>query len=94
MYCDHVVRMICVVVAAQAVDNVAAAQSILPKQAPKDLIAAQIRGQGYVCERPISAKRDLARSKPDEAVWVLRCENNSYRIRLVPDMAAHVTRLK
>jgi hypothetical protein len=91
--CCGYVRMICVAVAAQAVASVAAAQS-MPQQAPKNLIAAQIRDQGYICEKPISAQRDLARSKPDEAVWVLRCENNSYRVRLVPDMAAHVTRLK
>ena len=92
--CCGYVRTICIVVAAQAVASVAAAQSILPQQAPKNLIAAQIRDQGYTCEKPISAQRDLARSKPDETVWVLRCENNSYRVRLVPDMAAHVTRLK
>jgi hypothetical protein len=88
------VRIIWIVIAAQAVPGVGAAQGMSPQQAPKDLIAAQIRDQGYICKKPISAKRDLARSKPDEAVWVLRCENNSYRIRLVPDMAAHVTRLK
>jgi len=93
MCCDNI-RTICIAVAAQAAVSVSAAQNILPQQTPKDLIAAQIRDQGYSCEKPISAQRDLARSKPDEAVWVLRCENNSYRVRLVPDMAAHVTRLK
>jgi hypothetical protein len=93
MYCGYV-RLTWIAVAAQAAASVAAAQSISSQQAPKDLIAAQIRDQGFVCMKPISVKRDLARSKPDEAVWLLRCENNSYRIRLVPDMAAHVTRLK
>ena len=92
--CCGYVRVICIVVAAQAVANVTAAQSVSTQQAPKDLIAIQIRDQGYICAKPISAQRDLARSKPDEAAWVLRCENNSYRIRFVPDMPAHVTRLK
>lgn len=61
---------------------------------PKDIVAAQIRRQGYACDRPQSAVRDRERSKPDEAVWVLRCENASYRVRLIPDMAAHVERIK
>jgi hypothetical protein len=60
---------------------------------PKDVIAAQIRRQGYQCESPESAKRDVRASKPDEPVWVLRCGNAVYRVRLVPDMAAKVERL-
>ena len=47
--------------------------------------------QGYRCNKQVSAQKDLARSKPDEAVWVLRCENGIYR---VPDMAARVQLLK
>jgi len=92
--CCGCVRVICIVAAAHAMANVAAAQSMSTQQAPKDLIAIQIRDQGYICAKPISAYRDLARSKPDESAWVLRCENSSYRIRFVPDMLAHVTRLK
>jgi len=57
--CCGYVRTICIVVAAQAVASVAAAQSILPQQAPKNLIAAQIRNQGYICQKPISAKRKV-----------------------------------
>jgi hypothetical protein len=78
----------------QAVISVAAIQNVSAKEATKDLLAAQIRDQGNLCNRPLSANRDLRRSKRDEAVWVLRCTNATYRLRLVPDMAAHVEVLK
>ena len=32
-------------------------------------------------------------SKPDEAVWVVQCEDAKYRVRLVPDLAAKVERI-
>ncbi len=60
---------------------------------PKDIIADQIRRQGYECKSPKSAKRNEAQSKPDEPVWELECENSAYRVRLVPDQAAKVDRL-
>jgi hypothetical protein len=63
-------------------------------ETPKDDIAAQIRAQGYACDQPQSATRDAEASKPDQAVWVLRCEGASYRVRLIPDMAAQVERIQ
>ncbi len=60
---------------------------------PKNVIAAQIREQGFQCDSPQSATQDMQASKPDEAVWVLQCETTRYRVRLVPDMAAKVERL-
>jgi len=57
---------------------------------PKDIIAAHIRMQGFTCDKPISAERDAAASRPNETVWHLKCEDHSYRVRLVPDMAADV----
>lgn len=60
---------------------------------PKNVIAAQIRDQGFQCDDPQSATQDMQDSKPDEAVWVLQCETTRYRVRLVPDMAAKVERL-
>jgi len=57
-------------------------------------IAAQIRQQGYRCDEPTSATKDAKRSKPDMSVWVLKCQNASYRVRLVPDMAARVVKLR
>jgi hypothetical protein len=69
--------------------------SISPAQAAEEMsaeiIAVQIRDQGYACDKALSAERE--RSKSDDAVWVLKCENATYRVRLVPDMAAHVERL-
>jgi hypothetical protein len=59
----------------------------------KNIIAAQIRSQGYACSNALSAERDVERSKAHEAVWLLKCENATYRVRLVPDMAAHVERM-
>jgi hypothetical protein len=52
-------------------------------ESPKDDIAAQIRAQGYACDQPQSATRDAQASKP----------NASYRVRLIPDMAAQVERI-
>ena len=62
-------------------------------ESPKDDIAAQIRAQGYVCDQPQSATRDAQASRPDEEVWLLRCEGANYRVRLIPDMAAQVERI-
>jgi hypothetical protein len=63
------------------------------EETPKDIIAAHIRTQGYVCQKPLSAERDRASSRPDEPVWLLKCEGSSYRVRLIPDMAAEVRRV-
>ena len=60
---------------------------------PKDILAAQLRDQGYACDQPQSAERDVQASAPDEAVWIVQCDNAKYRMRLVPDMAAKVERL-
>ncbi len=64
-----------------------------PSDDPKDIIAAQLRDQGYACDHPQSAEQDLQASKPDAAVWVVQCEDAKYRVRLVPDMAAKVERI-
>jgi hypothetical protein len=64
------------------------AQSASAQETAKGLLAIQARAQGYKCDKPISAKRDAKRSQPDQAFWVIRCERNSYTMRLSPDMAA------
>lgn len=56
-------------------------------------IAAQIRRQGYVCVGVASAQRDPAASTANQTVWVLKCENGTYRVRLVPRKAAVVERV-
>lgn len=63
------------------------------KETPAEVIAAQIRTQGYSCAGTLGAERDLERSKPHEAVWILKCKDGTYRVRLIPDMAARVERL-
>ena len=61
------------------------------EEMPAEIIAAQIRDQGYACDKAVSAKREGERS--DDAVWILKCQNATYRVRLVPDMAAKVEQL-
>lgn len=57
------------------------------QEAAKDIIADHVRLQGYPCDAPKSARRDAAASRPDEAAWVLVCENARYRVRLVPHLS-------
>lgn len=59
-------------------------------ETPRDVLAAQIRMQGFVCDKALGARKDTKRSKPDHAVWVLRCGNANYRVSRAPDMAAKV----
>jgi hypothetical protein len=40
----------------------------------RGMLAAQIRMQGVACDKPLGAVRDAKRSKPDHAVWVLKCK--------------------
>lgn len=56
----------------------------------QDALAAQIRTQGFACDKALRAVRDKKRSRPDHAVWVLRCGNATYRVSRAPDMAAKV----
>jgi hypothetical protein len=62
-------------------------------ETPPEIIAAHIRMQGYACEKPLSAERDRAHSKPDQPTWLLKCLDHTYLVRLIPDMAAEVRRL-
>ena len=58
-----------------------------------EVLAIQLRRQGHQCESPVSAERDLKLSKPDEPVWIVKCGNIAYRMRLVPHQAAEVERI-
>ncbi|WP_244941389.1 hypothetical protein [Bradyrhizobium yuanmingense] len=64
------------------------------EEKPKEMLAAQIRTQGFVCDKAVRATRDAKRSRPDHAVWVLKCTNATYRVGRAPDMAAQVQPLK
>lgn len=61
--------------------------------AAANILAVQIRKQGYNCSKAKSAKRDKDASKPGEKAWVLTCENATYRVRTIPNMADKVERL-
>ena len=65
----------------------------IAQEGPKDIIAAQIRSQGYACNFPQSAERDVAASAANRAVWMLRCQNASYRVTLIPNLAAKVEKV-
>ena len=58
------------------------------------LVADQVRSQGFACPRAISAERDAAESAPNETVYVLKCEGATYRVVLIPDQAAKVTKVE
>lgn len=60
----------------------------------KGMLAAQIRTQGFTCDKPLAATRDAKRSKPDHDVWVLKCGSAVYRVSRYPDMAAKVMPLR
>ena len=55
--------------------------------------AAQIRSQGYACNSPQSAERDVAASAANQTVWMLHCQNASYRVTLIPNLAAKVEKV-
>jgi hypothetical protein len=59
----------------------------------KDIIAVQIRKQGFECKNPQSATHDTDASKPDAEVWVLACDGVSYRVQLIPKQAAKVEQI-
>jgi hypothetical protein len=58
------------------------------------IISDHIRRQGYACDEPRQAERDREASRPNLTVWVLTCGNATYRVTLIPDMAARIERLK
>jgi hypothetical protein len=61
---------------------------------PVNIISHHIRRQGYPCDEPRHAEHDAQASRPDESVWILRCQNGIYRVTLIPDRAARVEIVK
>ncbi|HLC07951.1 MAG TPA: hypothetical protein VJK06_01555 [Methyloceanibacter sp.] len=60
----------------------------------KEIIAAKVRKQGYVCEAPKSAIPDPEITEPGAKGWMLECENASYRVMLNPHAAAKIERVE
>jgi hypothetical protein len=58
------------------------------------MLAAQIRTQGFTCDKSLGARRDAKLSRPDYDVWVLKCSNAVYRVSRFPDMTAKVEPLR
>lgn len=52
-----------------------------------DVVADAVRDRGFPCGRALAAERDDAASRTDEAVWVLRCDGATYRVRFRGDSA-------
>lgn len=63
------------------------------KNVEMTVLADQIRSQGYACSNAISAEL-AAESVPEEPIYLLKCENATYQIRLIPDQAAKVIRIE
>lgn len=59
----------------------------------KEVIAVQIRKQGFECKNPERAERAKREDNTDDAVWLLTCEGVRYKVQLIPKMAAKVERL-
>ena len=86
-------RPICILVAVLA--GVSGGASVCAaEETVQGMLAAQIRMQGYTCEKAVGATRDAKRSRPDHDVWILKCSNMTYRVGRYPDMAAKVTPLQ
>ena len=60
----------------------------------RSALAAQIRTQGFACDKPLKATRDAKLSKPNYAVWILKCDNATYRIGRYPNLIANVEKLQ
>lgn len=63
-------------------------------QTPQADLAAQVRIQGFACDKPLGATRDKKLSRPDYAVWTLKCSNAVYRVGRFPDMSAKIVPLR
>ncbi len=58
-----------------------------------EIVATQLRSQGYECVDPHKAERDQSDSTPGEEAWIVTCDNATYAVKLVPDQAAKVEQL-
>lgn len=57
------------------------------------IVAIQIRKQGYPCRRAVSVDRDEEHGGTKKG-WILKCEEATYHIHLVPHRAAQVEQVK
>jgi hypothetical protein len=57
------------------------------------IVADQVRSQGFPCKNPSSAERIEAETSPNQTVYLLKCEDITYHVLLVPDQAADVAKV-
>jgi hypothetical protein len=79
--------------ALNAAESAVSAKAQAQDDAAAGIIAAQIRRQGFTCDKPKKAENKGLAAGSDLRVWVLDCGNASYRVQLVPNMAAKVEKL-
>jgi hypothetical protein len=70
--------------------NSVPAFAVSSEEAP-GIIAAQVRRQGVACTTPRGAMLESEESTPHETVWILRCDEASYLVTLIPHLAARIT---
>jgi hypothetical protein len=87
-------KVLGVLVMVSAAGGPASALAQAAEETIQGILAAQIRTQGFACDKPLGATRDAKRSRPDYAVWVLKCSNAAYRVGRFPDVAAKVQPLE
>ncbi len=88
-----IVGLLAAVLSGHAAYPVADVRASEELESAKDIVAAQLRRQGHACKTAKNAKRDKHDSKPGEEVWILTCDNATYRVQLVPHMGAKIERL-
>jgi hypothetical protein len=79
--------------ALNAIETTLSQEAQAQNESAASVIAVQIRKQGFACEKAQGAEKDAKADRPDSPVWILDCGNASYRVRLVPNMAAKVEKL-
>ena len=57
----------------------ASAVLALDGEDPTEIIAAQIRAQGYTCDNPKTATRDPDLSQGEDTGWILDCGDATYK---------------
>ncbi|MGY8707997.1 hypothetical protein RAD16_19830 [Bradyrhizobium sp. 18BD] len=88
--------LVSIVAGAAALGSISSAQAQqqASTETPRDMLAAQIRLQGFACDKALGATKDAKRSRADHDVWVLKCSNMTYRVSRAPDMAAKIEQLR
>jgi hypothetical protein len=77
-----------------ALGGVLSSGTMAAAETPQDMLAAQVRTQGIACGKALAAKQDRKQSRPDHEVWILKCDNATYRVSRYPDMGAKVELLR